>query len=56
MKFLMNRKIKHFGIEPFDFLSKATVSTNFKFKQELEQAVKQDIQNYVRNIWAATIW
>jgi len=50
MKFLMNRKIKHFGIEPFDFLSKATTSTNFKFKQELEQAVKQDIQNYVRNI------
>ena len=50
MGFMMNRKIKHFGIEPFDFLKKATVSTNFKFKKALEDAVKKDIQNYVANI------
>ena len=49
MAFMMNRKIKHFGIEPFDFIKKASESTNAQFKKQLDDSVKQDIKDFVKD-------
>jgi hypothetical protein len=43
MQFMMNRKIKHFGIEPFDFIKMPRQVTMQKFKEQITQAVKKDI-------------
>lgn len=48
MAFLMNRKIKYFGIEPFDFKSIAQRTTMAKFKPEIDMAIKKDQQNYLK--------
>lgn len=45
MNFMMNRKIKHFGIEPFDFLKMPRVYTLDKYRSKIIESVKQDIQN-----------
>lgn len=47
MQFMMNRKIKYFGIEPFDFIKKAKASTIAQFKSQLDNSVKEDIKNSV---------
>lgn len=49
MLFMMNRKIKHFGIEPFDFIKMPRRATLAKYRDEIEAAVKKDIQNNLRN-------
>lgn len=45
MQFMMNRKIKHFGIEPFPFIQISRETTMYKFKDQLKQATKKDIIN-----------
>ena len=45
MSFMINRKIKHFGIEPFDFVKMPRTYTLDKFRQKITDAVKQDITN-----------
>jgi hypothetical protein len=45
MNFMMNRKIKHFGIEPFDFLKMPRVYTLDKYRSKIIESVKKDIQN-----------
>lgn len=45
MGFMMNRKIKHFGIEPFDFLKMPRVYTLDKYRSKIVESVKKDIQN-----------
>jgi hypothetical protein len=47
MSFMMNRKIKHFGIEPFDFLKKPRVYTLDKYRSKIIESVKKDIQNAI---------
>ena len=47
MSFMMNRKIKYFGIEPFDFLKMPRVYTLDKFRVKIIESVKQDIQNAI---------
>ena len=49
MRFMMNRKIKHFGIEPFDFIKMPRRATLAKYRDEIAAAVKKDIQNNLRN-------
>jgi hypothetical protein len=49
MVFAMNRKIKHFGIEPFDFIKMPRRATLAKYRDEIAAAVKKDIQNNLRN-------
>jgi len=44
MRFMMNRKIKYFGIEPFPFVSTARQQILPSFNKALTQAMKQDIQ------------
>jgi hypothetical protein len=43
--FMMNRKIKHFGIEPFPFIQMSRETTIYKFKNEIKEATKKDIIN-----------
>jgi hypothetical protein len=45
MSFMMNRKIKYFGIEPFDFVTMPRKVTMNKFLPAIKDAVKQDIIN-----------
>jgi hypothetical protein len=45
MSFMMNRKIKYFGIEPFDFVTMPRKVTMNKFLPQIKEAVKQDIIN-----------
>jgi len=45
MSFMMNRKIKYFGIEPFDFLKMPRVYTLDKYRSKIIESVKKDIQN-----------
>lgn len=47
MSFLFNRKIKHFGIDKFDFVSIAKKSTIQSENRKVSQAFKQDIYNYL---------
>lgn len=47
MRFLMNRKIKYFGIEPFDFKRIAQRTTMAKFKPAIDVAIKLDQQQYL---------
>lgn len=49
MNFMMNRKIKHFGIEPFDFIKMPRRVTLDKYRDEIAAAVKKDIENNLRN-------
>jgi hypothetical protein len=43
--FLMNRKIKNFGIEPFPFVDTAQDSTIAVFERRLKKMAQEDIQN-----------
>jgi hypothetical protein len=45
MRFAMNRKIKHFGIEPFPFVTMARTETLPSFNKALTKAMAQDIKN-----------
>lgn len=49
MSFMMNRKIKHFGIQPFDFLTMPRRVTLDKYRDNIAKAVKKDIENNLRN-------
>jgi hypothetical protein len=44
MRFMMNRKIKYFGIEPFPFVSQARQQILPSFNKALAKSMKQDIQ------------
>ena len=45
MRFMMNRKIKHFGIEPFPFVQMSRTEILTKFNKALTKAMAQDIKN-----------
>jgi hypothetical protein len=45
MSFMINRKIKHFGIEPFDFVKMPRTYTMIKYRAKIKEAVMQDIAN-----------
>jgi hypothetical protein len=45
MSFMMNRKIKHFGIEPFDFVKMPRQITISKFLPLIKDAISKDIKN-----------
>jgi len=45
MMYLMNRKIKYFGIEPFPFVAMAQKQILPKFNKALAQAMAKDIKN-----------
>ena len=45
MRFMMNRKIKHFGIEPFPFVQMSRTEILPKFNKALTKAMAQDIKN-----------
>jgi hypothetical protein len=45
MSFMMNRKIKHFGIEPFDFVKMPRQITINKFLPLIKDAISKDIKN-----------
>lgn len=47
MRFLMNRKIKHFGIEPFDFQKIALATTLSKYRSKINDSIKQDIEGQI---------
>jgi len=47
MAFMMNRKIKHFGIEPFDFIKMPRRYTLDKFTAEIGNAVSKDIKAHI---------
>lgn len=49
MTFMMNRKIKHFGIEPFDFVKIARETTISQHRDKITEAIKKDIDNFLRN-------
>lgn len=49
MQFMMNRKIKYFGIEPFDFKRIAQQSMLAKFKPQIDAAILQDQQEYLKH-------
>lgn len=49
MAFMMNRKIKHFGIEPFDFVKIARETTLDQKQKDINQAIKKDIDNFLTN-------
>jgi hypothetical protein len=49
MNFLMNRKIKHFGIQPFDFKRIAQQSMLAMFKPAIDEAIKKDQTEYLKN-------
>ena len=44
MRFMMNRKIKYFGIEPFPFVTQARQQILPSFNKALTQAMSQDIK------------
>ena len=44
MRFMMNRKIKYFGITPFPFVTEARQQILPSFNKALTKAMKQDIQ------------
>lgn len=44
MQFMMNRKIKHFGIEPFPFVRMARAEVLPKFNKALTTAMAKDIK------------
>ena len=48
MSFMINRKIKHFGIEPFDFIKMPRTYTMDKYRVKITEAVRQDITNNLR--------
>lgn len=43
MAFMMNRKIKNFGIEPFPFIDMSFESADYKFKNAITEAMAKDI-------------
>lgn len=45
MSFMMNRKIKYFGIEPFPFIQMSRETAIYQYKDKLKQATKKDIIN-----------
>jgi hypothetical protein len=47
MGFLMNRKIKYFGIEGFDFVEPARKDVLKRYSGALTKAVKKDILNII---------
>jgi len=49
MSFMMNRKIKHFGIEPFDFVGISADFTTEKYRSQLRTAMKLDIETLFKN-------
>jgi hypothetical protein len=44
MRFMMNRKIKYFGIEPFPFVAQARQQILPSFNKALTKAMSQDIK------------
>jgi hypothetical protein len=48
MSFMINRKIKHFGIEPFDFIKMPRTYTMDKYRVKITEAVRQDITNNLK--------
>lgn len=48
MSFMMNRKVKYFGIEGVDFIKYPRLVTTDRFKQIFTDTVKQDIINNLR--------
>jgi hypothetical protein len=48
MSFMINRKIKHFGIEPFDFVKMPRTYTMDKYRVKITEAVRQDITNNLK--------
>lgn len=49
MRFMMNRKIKFFGIEPFNFVQQSADFTTEKYNRDLKIAIKLDIENLFKN-------
>jgi hypothetical protein len=49
MLFAINRKIKWFGIEPFDFVKMPRRYTLDKYTQPIKDAIRQDITNSIKN-------
>jgi hypothetical protein len=45
MAFMMNRKIKYFGIEPYPFIKMSRETTVYQFKDTIKNAMKKDIMN-----------
>lgn len=45
MRFMMNRKIKHFGIEPFDFTKITKEVVVQEYRSKLKDALKTDLRN-----------
>jgi len=43
--FMMNRKIKHFGIEPYPFIKTSRETTRYVFRDEIKKEMKKDIIN-----------
>ena len=48
MGFLMNRKIKHFGIEPFDFIQMPRRVTMDKYMPQIREAITEDIKDNLK--------
>jgi hypothetical protein len=48
MRFMMNRKIKHFGIEPYDFTKITKEYVLQEYKPELVKALKKDIEQLIK--------
>jgi hypothetical protein len=48
MSFMINRKIKWFGIEPFDFVKMPRTYTMDKYRVKITEAVRQDITNNLK--------
>lgn len=49
MAFMMNRKIKYFGIEPFDFAGIARTTTLEQYDSKIQEAISKDIINQINN-------
>jgi len=45
MGFMMNRKIKYFGMEAFPFIKMSRESTLYMFKGQIKNSLKKDIYN-----------
>jgi hypothetical protein len=45
MSFMMNRKIKNFGIEPFPFMQMSREAATNKYRKIIKEATKKDIAN-----------
>ena len=48
MRFMFNRKIKHFGIEPYDFTKHTKEYVLQEYRSKLRGALKQDIENLIK--------